>query len=298
MIVYIATFGRSGSTFFRIVLNRVFGVPSYAGLASSEDLTTIGAEEISGYKPFSDLVPRWDSQQSLREKLNKLDQEEQIYFIKTHSPNPISSSSNMFSVHSVDNEDQDNFRTIVIVRDGRDTLISFANYFINLKFTWKTWFSFSGNYPHRIADDQKALPQLMLEWHSFLLSMSNSLFKLLGMKKYLYQSLLKGLIKDQKWDQYHRRILARQGPTTIVHYDQLIADPVNTVNQAMIELGITMPSGNTNTLPTFAELNQLFPEFFNSGKTGRWRKEMPENMQHLFWQTHGETMQQLGYSEA
>ena len=203
MIVYVATIGRSGSTFFRIVLNKIFGFSSYAGPASSEDLTTIGAEDLSGYKPFSELVPHWDSRDDLYRDLKELDDAEEIYFIKTHSPNPLSTSTDLLSVHDVSKEDQDNFRSIVIVRDGRDTYISFAKYFINLKFTWKTWFSFSGNYPHRIVGSQRGASVLKQELHSLFLVIISSLFKLLGLKNKLFQNNLKALVNSKRWDLYH-----------------------------------------------------------------------------------------------
>ena len=38
-------------------------------------------------------------------------------------------------------------------------------------------------------------------------------------------------------------------------------------------------------------------KFFRRGKVGAWKDEMPEIMQQLFWDLHGETMEKLGYTE-
>ena len=38
-------------------------------------------------------------------------------------------------------------------------------------------------------------------------------------------------------------------------------------------------------------------KFFRSGKVGGWKNEMPLDLQKLFWLFHGNVMQQLGYQE-
>ncbi len=35
--------------------------------------------------------------------------------------------------------------------------------------------------------------------------------------------------------------------------------------------------------------------FFRKGKTGTWKKEMPEDSHQLFWELHGHMMKQMGY---
>ena len=92
--------------------------------------------------------------------------------------------------------------------------------------------------------------------------------------------------------------MERKAPTAIVHFDDLIKDPIGTMEQAFKTLDIPVRADEKGEIPSFAELNRLFPQFFNSGKSGRWKSEMNPEVEELFWQTHGETMTSLGYERS
>jgi hypothetical protein len=51
MIIWAASFPRSGNTFCRVAMHRLYGLSTYVGVGSGEDLATYGAEELVGLRP-------------------------------------------------------------------------------------------------------------------------------------------------------------------------------------------------------------------------------------------------------
>lgn len=100
MIVWLASYPRSGNTFLRVILKHAFGLNTYS---LYNDTLIIGAD-----KPTSDIVghtflPKdWDLHNVLADK--------NLWAIKTHGP-PI-----------------DFEKVIYIIRDGREVSISYFNY--------------------------------------------------------------------------------------------------------------------------------------------------------------------------
>jgi hypothetical protein len=97
MIVWLASYPRSGNTFLRIVLDRVYGAHS------SVVYDTDGVAERLG-REFVGFKERADVEAARRD--------EAIHFIKTHRQRD----------ERVHHED----RVICLVRDGRDALVSYA----------------------------------------------------------------------------------------------------------------------------------------------------------------------------
>jgi hypothetical protein len=97
MIVWLASYPRSGNTFLRIVLDRVYGV------RSSVVYDTDGIAERLG-REFVGFAERAD--------LDAARQDEALHFIKTHRQHDE-------RVHEED-------RAICLTRDGRDALVSYA----------------------------------------------------------------------------------------------------------------------------------------------------------------------------
>ena len=98
MIVWIASFPRSGNTFLRIVMNRLYGVRTsvvygFDGVADRLGPSLVGFEERPG--TFA----------AMRESPD-------IYLVKTHRPR--------------DEQILDGGKAICLVRDGRDCLVSWA----------------------------------------------------------------------------------------------------------------------------------------------------------------------------
>lgn len=96
MIIWVAPYPRSGNTFFRMLLYYKCGIKTYS-IYNDQLFERIGASESVGHE----LLPA---------PLDQLKQDEKLYFVKTH------------------NLPQDDNPAIYLVRDGRDALISHANY--------------------------------------------------------------------------------------------------------------------------------------------------------------------------
>lgn len=98
MIVWIASYPRSGNTFMRILLHRLYGATSSTIYDVDGVAPRLGADLV-GYKKHS--MPY----RSMRES-------DTVHFVKTHRP----------CDELVSNED----RAICLVRDGRDAVVSWA----------------------------------------------------------------------------------------------------------------------------------------------------------------------------
>jgi len=96
MIVWLASYPRSGNTFFRMLLWYQYGIKTYS-VYDDPLFDEIGASDTVGHE----LLPA---------PLEELADREEIYVVKTHDL------------------PQDNHPAIYIVRDGRDALVSHARY--------------------------------------------------------------------------------------------------------------------------------------------------------------------------
>jgi len=101
MIVWLASYPRSGNTLIRIILNKLFNVNTYSLYGDEYDIgADKGTAEVVGQK----LLPAdFD--------IDKARVSEEKFFIKTHDA-------------PVNNED----KAIYIVRDGRESTLSYFNY--------------------------------------------------------------------------------------------------------------------------------------------------------------------------
>ncbi len=101
MILWIASYPRSGNTFLRVVLKAAFGLPSDSLYAEKSDITGLMREVREG------LVPG----RSLSDMAHSAD----LCCVKTH-----------------DLPGDDDFPAIYVVRDGRDALVSYAHYALEI----------------------------------------------------------------------------------------------------------------------------------------------------------------------
>lgn len=103
MIVWLASYPRSGNTFFRMLLYHRLGYPTYS-IYDDPVLENLGAADVLG-------------QRKLERPLSDLRDEEATFFIKTHDLKG-----------NLDVGDQ----AVYLVRDGRDALVSYSHYQIKL----------------------------------------------------------------------------------------------------------------------------------------------------------------------
>ncbi|HEX2144515.1 MAG TPA: sulfotransferase domain-containing protein [Glycomyces sp.] len=99
MIVWLASFPRSGNTFFRIALHRRFRVPTYVVYDVDGVAEQIGAELMGA--------------QSRPKSFDQMRSSPEAYFVKTHR-------------QRADPEVAEEDRAICLVRDGRDCVVSWA----------------------------------------------------------------------------------------------------------------------------------------------------------------------------
>jgi len=102
MIVWLASYPRSGNTLMRIILKSVFGQETYS---KYNDLMDIGAD-----MKMTELVGHKMLDGSWKDAYQKMKQSKYTYFIKTHD------------------YPEDDSKAIYIVRDGRASIVSYWHY--------------------------------------------------------------------------------------------------------------------------------------------------------------------------
>ena len=96
MIVWLASYPRSGNTFLRIVLHRLYGAPTYSIYDDDDPVAQRVGPSLVGYRPKPERKVMSDGAD--------------IYFTKTHK-----------------RRKGDGYRAIYLVRDGRDAVVSHAH---------------------------------------------------------------------------------------------------------------------------------------------------------------------------
>jgi len=96
VIVWLASYPRSGNTFLRVVLHSVFGVPTYSVYDDDDPVAQRVGPDLVGYRPKP------------RGRAEMIDSDD-VYFVKTHKRRKV-----------------DGCPAICLVRDGRDAVVSRA----------------------------------------------------------------------------------------------------------------------------------------------------------------------------
>jgi hypothetical protein len=233
MIVWLASYPRSGNTFFRIVLNRLYGIRTFS-VYNDKIFEERGGDTV-------DIVGHVHTDLSIHE----LARSPQTHFVKTHEL-----------------PTGDPFPTIYLVRDGRDTLVSYAHFIRQ----------FEGDATSPSASFEIILRDLIQYRGSF-----------------------------GGWGPHVLTWTARSrwARTSFVRFEDLIQDPPGAVSRS---LQCVEPQArdlvDSRGIPPFAELHALLPEFFRKGQTGGWREEMSEELQTLFWTHYGQAMLASKYGDA
>jgi hypothetical protein len=101
----------------------------------------------------------------------------------------------------------------------------------------------------------------------------------------------------------------------VIYFEELVKNPIETVET--LRGVLDLPEPKIDKLPTFEsqrdgmahfggaarpqlsdeERDDFNKKFFRKGAVGGWKEEMPEDMQELFWEKHGVTMEKVGYSK-
>jgi hypothetical protein len=232
MIIWLASYPRSGNTFFRILLHHLFGLQTHS-VYSAARLTERYAEDAR-------MLMSLTGQLEVECNLDLLHADSGIHIVKTH-----------------DLPTGDSSPAIVLIRDGRDAVVSYARYVLKTE--------------HGIERPGVDLFETTL------------------------RQLIVG-DNFGGWSKNVNAWTERVGRDNAIRYEDLIEDPVDIVARVLQRLGVETTIGGA-TFPRFQELHATVPWFFRRGKTGSWREEMPSHLQELFMERHGGTLLRFGYSE-
>lgn len=233
MIVWLASFPRSGNTFLRLLLHHLYGVHTHDIYVNLPDPI-----DRSNMKDLSTLVG-YKSYQSLDDLVHS----EEIAFVKTHE---------------LSNDDH---AAIYVIRDGRDSLTSYAHFIL--------------------ANEIKCPPS----------QYANTYAKTL--RKIIYYTDRFG-----GWSRNVTSWMNRKGPTAVIRYEDLVANPMGTLKHALDYLKLELQPAAGEVTLSFEELKEISPQFFRKGKVGSHKDEMPAHLEAMFWKYHGRMMDELGYKRS
>ena len=240
MIIWLASYPRSGNTFFRILINHIYGIKTYSIHNDPLFDKLKGSSNVVGH-------------QKLEKNYEEMATSEKLFFVKTH------------------NLPHDNSPAIYLVRDGRDSLVSYAHYMM----------SFQNN--------------------SFQVTCRKKIKTLLGWNE--YAEILNKLIVSSggnygNWSEHVKQWKERDSPTFVLKFEDLIGNPTYHIATAIEVIDSQKQFSIKNKyIPSFEELHAQWPQFFRKGKSGSWQQEMSQELQTLFWEHHGSIMKELGYSQ-
>lgn len=151
----------------------------------------------------------------------------------------------------------DSFPAIYLVRDGRDSLVSLS------------WFNLaSRTSPNPEVSDKE------------------------------FQKRLKNTILSEAfggWSNNCQAWAGRSGQTTVVRFEDLIAQPEKIVAEAFAAIDLEFLRNEKRKLPSFEQLHSHNPFLYRKGKVGGWQDQMSEDLHGLFWKKHGKAMHAFGY---
>jgi hypothetical protein len=233
MVIWLASYPRSGNTFFRILLTRLYDFETHSLYSVADSAERIPEDTVR----LMSLV----GQQELECDVSAFLADSRTHFVKTHNL-PADDVS----------------PAIVIVRDGRDAVVSYAHFLLKTE---------SG-----------------IEWPSS------------DLLEATLEQVIRG-DSFGGWSQNVNAWTKRPGRNVISRYENMVEDPVNVSAYVLktLHLNAEAPRG---TPPSFQELHAAVPWFFRKGGQGSWRQEMSPRLQGLFLEKHGETLTRLGYSES
>lgn len=232
MIVWLSSFPRSGNTFFRVLLHRLYGVPTYVVYDVDGVAEQIGPD-------LMDARARPASFERMRDAA-------EVYFVKTHRrrDDPVIAAQD---------------RAICLVRDGRDSVVSWAR--LGTKHL-----AGRPDYAERFAAEARAI-------------------------------ITRRTGGTGGWGQNVRSWQESTAPAPVwVRFEALIAAPQATVRAAVAAVAPDL-APQPAPIPSFKDLQAHDPDFFRAGTTGTYRTELPPDLHDLFWEQpdNAAAMHRLGY---
>lgn len=284
MIVWIASYGRSGNTFFRIVMHHLYGVKTYAAFNASEVLIKARADGLVGHMELPAALQAAVAAgrpEQIRLALEELEASKELFVFKTHAW-----STDLFGTK---------YRAILIVRDGRDALASYANYLVDIRFD-------SAALHDRLRRMRRSRSALLnaRAWVHLAKILMMGTAKKVGLRHYLVSRKIDRLLGEKSepyldWSATNRSWMERDPKPVIVYFNDLICNPVASVAGALKELEVDLVSSRSANLPSFPELNARYPSFFRSGTSGEWKRYFSPAQEDTFMSKHAEMMKALRF---
>lgn len=280
MIVWIASYPRSGNTFFRIALHKLYGFKTYTGFMSGDDLELdLHRTDLTGHSqlPWETLRALQGKATKLAAALDRLHKADEVFFIKTHS-----TARELLETTAP---------AILIVRHPRDAILSFCRYIVTTQRTWK-----------RYKSELALLCRSPFHFKNAMRALQNGAktvvvcaARMLQAERALTRILRIGLTRSRRWSELNRSWMSRVcGSTLVVRYDDLVEDPQNVVAGVLAALGLAKPAYPVE-LPTFSQLNEIHPDFFPAGNSAAWHDQLSAEDDQEILRRHGPVMAQLGY---
>ena len=147
---------------------------------------------------------------------------------------------------------------LYVVRDGRDSLVSYAHFaLVQVK----------GLSPDEITPGQVA----------------NKVRELILFPRLNYGT----------WSQ-NVEAWTRRPNTTVIRFEELVSRPAEVVDRVIRELGLNLRIAS-ETIPSFEDLHRASGNFFRRGTIGTWTEIFSRELHALFWKHNGVVMERLGY---
>jgi hypothetical protein len=227
MEFWLASYPRSGNSFLRILLRNRYGIPSI-DQECPEELET----------------PTLRGTRIARAHYHEPGAPPEFLGLKTHNPPPAG----------------DTRPGVYIVRDGRDSLVSYAHFALSFGYT---------NGPAQPTQERirDTIRDLILEANSPYSTWSGNV---------------------EAW-------LARPN-TVVVRFEDLVTEPGPVADHIIRGMGLGARV-ESDLIPTFGELQSVDPQFFRKGKRGEWQEVFTPELYDLFWEHNGATMAKFGYPD-
>lgn len=216
MIVWLASYPRSGNGFFRAISRQLFDVNSYSVYP-----------EIGRYLDKNEISERAGTENSI--------------LVKTHEL------------------PRDQYRAIYLVRDGRDSVISYAHWILSQE-------------TGEVSIDPQSRQ---------------------------FQKRLRDVIATtDHFGGWSAHVLAwyKRPNTWIVRFEDLIVEPVRVISQALEFANLPSKADPESHPFDFETLHARDPVIYRNGIIGNWESEMSPAMQKLYWRKCGSAMKLLGYT--
>jgi hypothetical protein len=216
MIVWLASYPRSGNGFFRVISRQRFKLQTFSVY-----------QELGHYLNKNQILDYARNENSILVKTHDLPSDE----------NP----------------------AIYLVRDGRDSVVSYAHWTLSKE-----------------TNEQSIDPQSRE-----------------------FKNRLRNIITTSKYfGGWSAHVLAwhKRPNTHIIRFEDLITQPIEVVAGALNFANLPYSFNAETRLVKFETLHAKDPVHYRKGVAGNWQTDMSSEMQKLFWRNCGPAMNLLGYS--